>query len=36
MAHEVFTQEVVYAKNRNELMLAETAHLTLNINGWSN
>ena len=36
MVHEVFTQEVVYAKNRNELLLAETAHLTLNINGWSN
>ena len=35
MAHEACTQEVVYAKNRNELLLAETAHLTLNINGWS-
>ena len=36
LAHEVLTQEVVYAKNRNELLLAETAHLTLNISGWSN
>ena len=36
LAHEVLTHEVVYANNKNESLLAETAHLTLNINSWSN
>ena len=36
LAHEVFTQEVIYAENKNESLLAEAVYLTLNINGWSN
>jgi proline dehydrogenase len=35
LAHEVLTQEVVYVENKNESLLAEAAHLTLNIDGWS-
>ncbi|CAF4156972.1 unnamed protein product [Rotaria sordida] len=31
LAHEVLTQEVVYVENKNESLLAEAAHLTLNI-----
>ena len=36
MAHEVSTQEVVYAENKHESLLAEAVYLTWNINGWSN
>ncbi|CAF3662746.1 unnamed protein product [Rotaria sp. Silwood1] len=35
LAHELLTQEVVYVENKNESLLAEAAHLTLNIDGWS-
>ena len=35
LAHDVLTQEVVYVENKNESLLAEAAHLTLNIDGWS-
>jgi hypothetical protein len=35
LAHEVLTQEVVYVEIKNESLLAEAAHLTLNIDGWS-
>ena len=36
MVHEVLTQEVIYAENKSESLLAEAVYLTLNINGWSN
>ena len=36
LTHEVLTQEVIYAENKNESLLAEAVYLTLNINGWSN
>ena len=36
LAHEVFSQEVIYAENKNESLLAKAVYLTLNINGWSN
>jgi hypothetical protein len=35
LAHEVLTQEMVYVENKNESLLAEAAHLTLNLDGWS-
>jgi hypothetical protein len=35
LAKEVLTQEVVYVENKNESLIAEAAHLTLNIDGWS-
>ncbi len=35
LAGEVLTQEVLYVENKNESLLAEAAHLTLNIDGWS-
>ncbi|CAF2133421.1 unnamed protein product [Rotaria magnacalcarata] len=35
LAHEILTQEVVNVDNQNESLLVEAAHLTLNIDGWS-
>ena len=35
LAYEILTQEVVNVENQNESLLAEAAHLTLNIDGWS-
>ena len=33
LAYEILTQEVVNVENQNESLLAEAAHLTLNIDG---
>ncbi|CAF5028701.1 unnamed protein product, partial [Rotaria sp. Silwood1] len=35
LAREVLTEEMVYVENKNESLLVEAAHLTLNIDGWS-
>lgn len=35
LANEILTQEVVHVENEYESLLAEAAHLTLNIDGWS-
>ena len=35
VAHEILTQELVYVENKNESLMAEAAHLTLNLDGWS-
>ncbi|CAF2732185.1 unnamed protein product [Rotaria sp. Silwood2] len=35
LAHEILTQEVLYLEDKNESLLAEAAHLPVNIDGWS-
>lgn len=35
LASEILTQEVFYVENKNESLLPEATHLTLNIDGWS-
>lgn len=35
LANEILTEEMVFVERKNESLLAEAAHLTLNIDGWS-
>ncbi|CAF0838120.1 unnamed protein product, partial [Didymodactylos carnosus] len=35
LAHEILIQELVHVEHKNETLIAEAAHLTLNIDEWS-